>query len=421
MKSLLLALLLTQQNTPAPSAGAVKPAPAAPAALTPVENLRDWFTKGKLAVDYRLRYEHVDEDSFSAQATGVTLRTRNGFRTASFNNWSAYVDVESVFALREDYNSTANGRTSRPVIVDPDGSEFNQAYIAHGFNTPTQVIVGRQRLAWDNQRFVSNAGFRQNEQTFDALYFGHSKAGYSLKLAYVDKVHRIFGNNNPNALLRQQDIDAVFASGGYQFQPNSGALSGSTLNAYGYFVKNQDLPLASNRTLGLRYAGGQPFGEGKRFTYAFEYATQDDYRGGSANIDADYSVLEAGLSFEGGRYTVRAVQETLGGDGRYGFQTPFGLLHAYNGWSDRFLVTPNTGLRDRYIDAGAKFGPGILSAQFHIFDADSRDQRYGKEHGVQYVNAFSDRLTGTFKAARYQSQSFSTDTDKFWLFLDYRY
>jgi hypothetical protein len=395
---------------------------AAPPQPIEAQSLSEWLSQGRFGLDYRLRYEFVEDDSFRRDAQALSLRMRHGFRTASFNQWSAYLESESVFALKEDYNSTANRRSQFPVVVDPDGSEINQAYMAYGFNTPTQMILGRQRIAYDNQRFFGNVGFRQNEQTFDAASVALTRNAISVKAAYLDQVHRIFGNSNPNPLLRQQELDAVLLNIAYTAPATAGkALAGGVLSSYGYFVKNQDVPLSSSRTLGMRYSGGLAVGDAKRFTYTAEYAQQDDYRGGSSVIDAYYSLIELGLVFDGGRYSIRGAQETLSGNGRYGFQTPFASGHIFNGWADRFLVTPTTGLRDRYLDASAKIGPGVLSAQWHVFDADQGDARYGKEHGLQYAYQFNDRLFFTLKAANYAADSFLSDSKKLWLFADYRY
>jgi Alginate export len=403
------------------------PAAKAPTAPTPpvpaqVESFADLFRQGKIARDFRLRYEHVDDAAFTQNADAFTLRSRAGFRTAAMSNWSAYAEIESVYALREDYNSTANRRTQFPIIADPEGTEFNQVYLAYGFNTSTQAILGRQRINYDNQRFFGSVNFRQNEQTFDALTFNHAQNGYAIKLAYLDEAHRIFGNSNPNQLLRQLDLSAILVNASHQFQPSAGpAFAGNTLSAYSYFVENESQPLSSSKTLGLRYAAGMPFGERKRFFYNLEYAKQSDYQGGSALIDADYSLAELGLSFDGGRYTFKAAQETLGGDGRNAFQTPFATLHAFNGWADRFLITPNIGLRDRYLDAAAKFGPGILSANFHRFDSDIAQSKLGSEIGVQYFYQFDDRINVTLKGANYRADSFSKDVVKTWFFVDYKY
>jgi Alginate export len=396
-------------------------ATAAPAPPPSVDSLADMFRKGVFTSDYRLRYEQVDDDGFAETGDAFTLRSRNGFRTAALANWSAYAEIESVYALRENYNSTANRRTQYPTVADPEGSEFNQAYVAYGFNTPTQAILGRQRIAYDNQRFFGNVGFRQNEQTFDALTFNHVRNGYGIKLAYLDEVHRVFGNSNPNPLLRQLDLSAFLLNGSYQFQPSAGrGLAGNTISVYSYFVENQDQPLTSNRIVGMRYAGGVPVAATHRFFYTAEYAQQDDYESGSALIDADYRLLELGISFNSGRFSIKAAQEMLGGDGSYAFQTPFATLHAFNGWADRFLITPNTGLVDRYLEASAKLPHGALTAQFHHYQADSNNLDYGDELGLQYVHQLNDRFNFTVKWADYRADGFGRNATKTWLFVDYK-
>ena len=64
----------------------------------------------------------------------------------------------------------------------------------------TTVRAGRQELIFDNARFVGNVGWRQHHQTFDAINVSNeSVAGATFRYAYVDRVHRIFGD--------RQDID----------------------------------------------------------------------------------------------------------------------------------------------------------------------------------------------------------------------
>ena len=78
------------------------------------------------------------------------------------------LEGEGIASAGDSYNSGANGRTTRPAITDPEGAELNQAWI--GWKDPhVAATLGRQRLLFDNQRWIGNSGWRQNEQTFDAL------------------------------------------------------------------------------------------------------------------------------------------------------------------------------------------------------------------------------------------------------------
>lgn len=55
-------------------------------------------------------------------------------------------------------------------MADPECTEANQAYLQMKLGTFTG-IAGRQRVILDNARFIGNVGWRQNEQTYDAVTF----------------------------------------------------------------------------------------------------------------------------------------------------------------------------------------------------------------------------------------------------------
>jgi hypothetical protein len=80
-----------------------------------------------------------------------------------------------------------------PIVNDPDVTELNRAQLTWTPSTALQVTAGRQRILLDDQRFVGNVGWRQDEQTFDAIRtdvaYGRFKATY----AYVSHVNRILG------------------------------------------------------------------------------------------------------------------------------------------------------------------------------------------------------------------------------------
>src|SRR6478752_3574724 len=123
-----------------------------------------------LALDLRLRSESVDDAAFARGADAMTLRARVGWRLPLGTHWRGLVELEHTSHLgAEDFNSSSNGRTWLPTIADADNTELNQAWLAWVPDDATQVAAGRQRLVFDNQRFIGNAGWRQNEQTFDAL------------------------------------------------------------------------------------------------------------------------------------------------------------------------------------------------------------------------------------------------------------
>ena len=53
---------------------------------------------------------------------------------------------------------------------------------------------GRQRIKLDDDRWIGNVGWRQNEQTFDALTLNtNAISNTALQYTYVSWVRRIFG------------------------------------------------------------------------------------------------------------------------------------------------------------------------------------------------------------------------------------
>ena len=74
----------------------------------------------------------------------------------------------------EKFNNTVNRKTQYPVVADPEATEVNQAYLIYGGIPDTRLQAGRRAIKLDNQRFVGNVGFRQNEQTFDSATIANS-------------------------------------------------------------------------------------------------------------------------------------------------------------------------------------------------------------------------------------------------------
>ena len=164
--------------------------------LMAAETVAKPASEGKPLFDARWRIETVDDAAFIEDAQANTLRVRLGYRTAVHDGWSALIEAEHTSHLfGEDFNSTANGNVAYPVVVDPDNTELNQAYIQYAPSEATKFMLGRQRVIYDNQRFFGNVGWRQNEQTFDAFNIEHHfNNGLNLRYSYLDRANRIYGD-----------------------------------------------------------------------------------------------------------------------------------------------------------------------------------------------------------------------------------
>ena len=215
------------------------------------EDLGAAFNQGRPIADIRLRYERVDQLGLARKAEALTLRTRLGFETGAFYDLTALIEAEITAGLGpEDYNDTLNGRTAFPVVADPESTELNRAQLTYSGITDTKIIVGRQRIILDNARFVGNVGWRQNEQTFDAVLASTQWIpDIALTYAYLGQVHRIFGSDSPVGGL---DSDSHLVNAKFTGLPPV------DITGYAYLIDLDEAPAASTTTYGLRATAPLP-------------------------------------------------------------------------------------------------------------------------------------------------------------------
>ena len=374
-------------------------AAAEPAAPAPV----------RLEWNARLRHEHVDDAAFAHAADASTLRLRGGLRLAWAAHWSALLEGEAIVADDGHYNSGANGRTAWPAVIDPPGAELNQAWLGwHGAHA--RAVLGRQRLLLDNQRWVGNVGWRQNEQTYDGGVLNTKPLdGTELVYAYFHNVNSVLFTNFP---AKTHLINASYSPAPWL-----------KVSAYEYLI--DFAVIAGNRqdseTTGVRLAGTPELTPDVKLLYAAEFARQGAHADAPDAVKGDYALGEAGSII--GPATLKVGYEVLGSNaaGTYGVQTPLATLHAFDGWADQFLVTPATGLRRAYASAAATLGATALTVVYHEFSADFGGADYGTEIDASIGYSFNRQFAGLAKFASYDAESFATDTDKGWLQLEYKF
>jgi len=356
----------------------------------------------------RLRYEAVDQDSIAASADAVTARVRAGLEL-KLSGFAILAETESTLGIVNDYNDTipGNGIEPFPVVADPQNIELNRLQVSY-MDKGTGATIGRQRINLDNQRFVGAVGWRQNEQTFDALR-GQAKFGqFSLDATYSISQRTVFGVDSPSEHF---DGDLVFLNGGVDTKHVDGKVFA--------YLFDYDTRLAfSSQTYGFLVTGELPIAGFGKLTGLASYASQNDMGGNPADYSADYINAQLGLGFSG--FTVTAGYEELGSDGGVAaFQTPLATLHAFNGWADLFLTTPARGQRDYYGGISKTVAvpalPGLkFDLIYHEFDSDFGGIEYGSEWDASLgfrlgpVNLLA-------KYANYNSSGFAFDTEKFWL------
>ncbi len=388
---------------------------AIPSQADEAGNLQEWISGGSLILNERLRYEYVDQDGLDT-GSAFTLRSRLGWQTSSMNGYSATVDFENVAVINDESDYGLPGRTrGKGVIADMEVTEINQYFLAYKDET-MNAKLGRQRWILDNARFIGNVGWRQNEQTYDAAVFGLTpNSETTLQFGYIDNVNRILGNDGTAAALTNLESDSIIAHGAFKVSPEF------NVSAFGYLLDFENAAALSSDTYGFRATGDLPSSEELKFSYAASYAIQGD-NGGSpslANYDADYLAAELKATFAGGSLT--AGYELLGSDNGVSFKTPLATLHAFNGWSDKFLATPAAGLEDFYISYGGKLGPVPFAIVYHDFSSDVGGIDYGTEIDGVFKYKLADGLMSVLKVSFYDADSFSADTTKVSLQFDYAF
>ncbi|MCV6604035.1 MAG: hypothetical protein OIF34_01930, partial [Porticoccaceae bacterium] len=86
--------------------------------------------KGELDLNFRYRYEYVDQQGIENSAGASTLKSRLTYKSASYNNFRLIGEVDNVSAIgAEQYRTPTNGNTQFPIVADPTGTDLNQLYL----------------------------------------------------------------------------------------------------------------------------------------------------------------------------------------------------------------------------------------------------------------------------------------------------
>ena len=401
--------------------------PDAPTA-TPLEEA---IFGGQVKFNIRARVEIAEQDDSTTVANtntsvAITERIRLGYGSKPYNGWSFYLEMEDIRSADDDqYNSGGNANGSKTVVADREDTELNQGYIKYDWkDASTQIIFGRQRLLLDDHRFVGNVGWRQNEQTFDALTLKMTPAqDWAVVYSFLWDINRIFG----------PDANADFDSESHLINISYDGLDLGRVTVFGYHLDFDGQAIAaanSSDTFGIRLTGKKELDEDLALKYAFSYAHQVDAGDGAGQLDykADYYFAETILANKSGS-SAGAGYEVLGSDGgMFGFRTPLATGHKFNGWADVFLTTPAGGLQDFYLLAGAKL-PWNVQAKvvYHWFWSEEGGGDFGEELDIVLKKPLSDRATALAKFANFDgdgnagSGSTALDRYKFWLQFEYKF
>lgn len=387
--------------------------------------------QGDIDLMFRYRYETVDQDPLGKDADASTLLSRITMKSGMVRGFSGLVEVDNVSYLGgESFNNTANGKTQYPVVADPDYTQVNQAWLGYIINRNARVTAGRQRIIHSGERFLGSVAWRQNEQTFDSARTQLTPLpGLTVDYSYIWRINRIFdpdtglGDFPGNTALGEYEGDnhAVYVN--YD-------LGGShNLAGFGYVLDIDELPNLSSRTWGVEYKGVAKVSADVSLGINLSAARQYDYGDSALNYSAPYYFGEVNAMMTPVRMNAGAAvpiplvfgvgYEVLGSDDGVSFQTPLATLHKFQGFADKFLVTPPNGIRDGYLKAGITLYGVAFTAFYHDFEADRGGDDYGDEIDLVANYPINANFSAMLKYASYQEGDLAAarDTDKIWLML----
>lgn len=292
----------------------------------------------------RYRFQDVD-DPVRGNAQASTLKLRLTADWKINNAWTVGGQYDYVTAFNEDsYNSVTVNRATSP-IPDPAGQELNQLFVQYQSHNNWSLKLGRQAVAFDNERHIGTVEFWQNDQTLDGFRFEYKDhLSWTANYLYVDKAQRIFGNHakarlsaedsrfaedpiRPTTELGVHHHDSHLLNLEHRFNDNI------SLSAYAYLLENLSRAQFSSNTYGVRFSGEfKP--DNIKYGYALEFANQSAAHNSPWQYTANYLLLEASAQYKSHRLTLN--YESMGEDSGFGFATSLGTNHKFQGWADLF-------------------------------------------------------------------------------------
>jgi len=384
------------------AAGLAQPAAA--------QSLGEAVAAGKPILEVRWRGEAVAQQGLANDAQALTLRTRLGWETGDWHGLKALVEVENVSAGGH-YNDGVPPAEPYPVIGDPEVTELNRAQLSWTPDANTAVTVGRQRIVLDDQRFVGNSGWRQDELTVDAVRGDFKVGKLAVTGAWIGHINRVFAED------LDWDSDSWLARASY---PVSDLF---TPAAFVYALDFDNAPASSGLTSGVRVTGKTAAGP-VALSYAASYAHQTPYGANPGEFGLDYAAAELAGTYKA--VTLRGAYEQLEGDGVRGFATPLATLHAFQGWADVFLTTQADGIEDRNLSLVFKpKAPAPLKSleatiRRHEFETERTGLPLGSEWDLLVSAGLTKNFSAVAKFADYEGVPGLASRTKLWFGIEFK-
>lgn len=395
-----------------------------------IEDALKFGKGGAIKIDARYRYENFNQENVPnikpdlqpKTAEANTLRLRLGVLSPKLYGLQGYAEYEGLYSMTHNYNSTRNGETQYSVIQDPTANRLNQLWLNYEGMFNTNIKGGRQKIAFDDQRFIGTAPWRQLENVLDSVLITNTGVkNLSVNIGYIGRVTTITNTT--------ERMNAPIANISYGFGDYGKAV------AYGYWLgytepdttyRTSNNYQKSNQTYGLRFMNSDKpkktlFNNKVGLLYNAEWSIQKNY----INSPVDYQVNRWYLmsGFTAFNLTFQGAMEQKDGHGvNQTFVTPLGSNHGFQGWAEVFINNPANGIRDIYGSVSAKFDKADVEVQgvFHGFSDDTGKISYGNEWDFQATKKFGKHYSlmatyANFSSSGYNFGPSATNTQKIWL------
>ncbi|GGY86031.1 hypothetical protein GCM10011613_33810 [Cellvibrio zantedeschiae] len=375
----------------------------------------------------RTRYADVNDGN-----SGKDISTL--FRVNLKSQWnevfSSFVEVDYVKSFLPDDHSDGLHFNEHTMIADAPGADLNQAFVTLKFDD-MKFDLGRQRLAYDSQRFIGGNALWQNEQTFDAVSSRFSlKSNSVLNYAYVFNVNRIFGDKADKDFY---DVDynknwekperPEYLLGDHKHKTHLLHLEWnewdySQLVAYHYAIRNQDLISDSNNTTGISYSFNV---KGDQFKYRLQAEAATQKRTEISNaVQVPYYMLDAGISVNSVELSSR--YEVMGAKNNIPFITPLGSLYDFMGWANRFGTPIVSGVEDASLRLLWRASPFRIDARYHVFHEYDGSRKLGDEADIDVVFKPAKKHAVSLRFAYFEPEDwFEPHNHVKKMYLDYTY
>ncbi len=367
----------------------------------------EWAARGRLV--------HVDETHATGKAASLLLR--GNLESTWSRRVSTFLELDYVATGWRDFHSDGARLNGQPLIPDVAGRDLNQAFLTYR-GRGWRLHLGRQGIAFDDQRFIGGNGFWQNEQTFDAAHLDWRWLSASrIDYAYIANVNRIYGEDAPPANAAGTSR-AVFG-GDHEHHTHLLHLQLNEWDAmewqiYAYAIDNLDLPSSSNRTFGSKYQYNFAAGPLKYEAVA-ALAVQERPELAGSPLPLYHLFEMAGLH---GPWRGVLRYERMGSDEGTNFATPLASGHDFEGWADVFGAIPAVGLEEGAVQLHWRASPWEIDLRYLRFWEQQGGNRFGSEIDMEVEFKPTRRQRVAVRYADFNSASpLLSDTRK--VFLDY--